>query len=263
MRPAAVLRALLDVVYPRRCAGCAAGGWPFCERCRIELVRLSPPWCPRCGRPRDASAPVPCGDCPPPPIAWARAPFLYEGPARQALIRLKFGGQRSLAESLTPAIASVLTLAPPAGWEARPFVRAPVVTWVPLGRRRRRDRGFDQAEVLARSVAAGLEVPIRPLLRRVVETSPQARRSGEERRLALAGAFEAREAPPERVVLVDDVLTTGATAAACAGVLVDAGAVEVGVLAAARSLNGRLPARCYAPAVLPPGSVVARGIDPR
>jgi ComF family protein len=204
---------------------------------------------------------VPCSDCPPPSIAWARAPYLYEGPARQALIRLKFGGQRSLAEALAPAVASVLALGPPAGWHARGAER--VVTWVPLGRKRRRDRGFDQAEVLARSVAAGLGLPVRPLLRRIVETGPQARRSGEERRVALAGAFEAREAPPERVVLVDDVLTTGATAEACARVLAEGGALEVGVLAAARSLNGRLPARCYAPTVLPPGSVVARGIDPR
>jgi ComF family protein len=263
MRPTALIRALLDVVYPRRCAGCAGGGWPFCDRCRTDLVRLSPPWCPRCGRPRDAEASVRCTDCPPPPIAWARAPFLYEGPARRAIIRLKFGGQRSLADALAPAVASLLVVSPPTGWEVRTSDSPPVVTWVPLGRRRRRDRGFDQAEVLTRSVAAGLGLPVRPLLRRVVETSPQARRSGEERRLALAGAFEAREAAPERVVLVDDVLTTGATAGACASVLVEAGAVEVGVLAAARSLSGRLPARCYAPAVLPPGSVVARGIDPR
>ncbi len=114
MRISAVLRALLDVVYPRRCAGCAGGGWPFCVRCRAGLVRLSPPWCPRCGRPREADGSGPCADCPPPPIAWARAPFLYEGPARQALIRLKFGGQRSLADSMAPDVASVLDLGPPA-----------------------------------------------------------------------------------------------------------------------------------------------------
>jgi predicted amidophosphoribosyltransferase len=127
-----------------------------------------------------------------------------------------------------------------------------VITWVPLGPRRRRRRGFDQAEALARPVAALLGWPVRPVLRRVVETAPQARRSGPERREALEGAFRSREPVPAAVVLVDDVLTSGATAAACASVLMAAGCREVGVLTAARALNGRLPVRCYTPAPVGP-----------
>src|SRR5213593_61235 len=103
----------------------------------------------------------------------------------------------------------------------------------------------------------------RPLLARTIETAPQARRSGEERRRALQGAFRATGAVPALVVLVDDVLTSGATAAECARALRRAGAADVGVLTAARSLGGGLPARCYNPPGLQPGSVVAREMSSR
>lgn len=189
-----------------------------------------------------------CPDCPPLEVSWSRAAFLYEGTVRRALLRVKFDGARSTAEVFAPAIAGLLDGA-----------RLPdIVTWVPLGRRRRRARGFDQAEVLARAMASAASLPIAGLLRRVVETPPQSRRSASERRLGLAGAFVAVARAPARVLLVDDVLTTGATAAECAGALRAAGALEVGVVTVARSLGGPLPPRCYTPAGLQLGSVVAR-----
>src|SRR5262249_48256953 len=142
--------------------------------------------------------------------------------------------------------------------------RPPVaVTWVPLGRRRKRSRGYDQAQVLAERVAATVALPCVRLLARVVETPPQARRNASERANALRGAFRSARAVPESVLLVDDVLTTGATAAECARALIAGGAREVGLLTAARSLGGPVPARCYTPTGLQPGSVVARGNDPR
>jgi predicted amidophosphoribosyltransferase len=200
-----------------------------------------------------------CADCPPPPVAWARAALLYEGPVRRGLMRLKFSGWRSAARSLAPwmveAFLGDLPVARPPGTS--------VVTWVPLGRRRRGDRGFDQAEALARAVAAEVGWPARRLLDRVVETSPQARRGGAQRREALRGAFRARPRIPPWVVLVDDVLTSGATTAECARVLMGAGAREVGVLCAARALGGPVPARCYTPLGLRPGSVVARETSSR
>ena len=97
------------------------------------------------------------------------------------------------------------------------------------------------------------------LLARVVETAPQARRSGQERQAALKGAFQATTSRlPESVLLIDDVLTSGATAAECARVLIGNGVREIGVLTAARSLGSGLPGRCYNPPGLQPGSVVAR-----
>jgi predicted amidophosphoribosyltransferase len=154
-------------------------------------------------------------------------------------MRLKFTGERSVAAAMAPFIAPFLE------WPIAPAKDPPVVTWVPLGRRRRRARMFDQAEALARAAADVAGQPVVRLLKRVVETDPQARRSGPERRRALRGAFETRGRAPATVLLVDDVLTSGSTAAACAEALMAAGARTVVAVTAARSLGGPLPARCY------------------
>jgi len=197
---------------------------------------LSPPGCIRCGRPFACPVDV-CADCPPQPIAWARSAFAYDEPVRRALLDLKFGGARAVGDAFVPQMA--LAAADRLGVEC-------VITWVPLAKRRRRERGFDQAEILARGLAAGTGLPVQGLLRRVRETDPQARRGAADRRRALAGAFRVVESPPAAVTLVDDVLTTGATAAECVRVLRHAGAERVGLVTAARSLPGELPARCYA-----------------
>ncbi len=162
---------------------------------------------------------------------------------------MKFGGARLIAEALAGPMAVLLEpslRAPP-----RLERSGPVITWVPLAPRRRRSRGYDQGELLARHVARCLGLPVGALLRRTRETAPQARRDRAARRTAMLGAFAAVEAPPAHVVLIDDVLTTGATAAGCAHALVGAGAQEVGVLTAARSIGGPVPARCYTPALGP------------
>ena len=115
------------------------------------------------------------------------------------------------------------------------------VSWVPLSRRRRAARGFDQALALARVVAPRLDLPLVPLLGRVADAGPQAQRGGAERRLAMRDVFAARGRSPERVLLVDDVLTTGATAGACAEALLAAGARRVSVLTAARAAAQATP----------------------
>ena len=255
LRP--MLDALVDVLFPRRCEGCGHGAWPFCPACWAAVALLVPPGCARCGRPLPGNVSS-CPDCPPPPLAWTRAAFLYEGPVRRSLMRLKFGGSRSSAAAFAPWMAWALARSPPCGM---PTSEPVVLTWVPLGRRRRRTRGYDQAEALARVVGRITRWPVQPLLARSFQSSPQARRTGRDRRLALRGAFHATGQAPGTVVLVDDVLTTGATAADCARALREAGAGHVGLLCAARSLGGAVPARCYNPAVSRPGSVVAREIS--
>ena len=168
---------------------------------------------------------------------------------------LKFGGKRSVAAGLAPAMGEALSRAPGP---------RPVLTWVPLAPRRRRERGYDQAEVLARAVGRATGLPVVRTLERVLETAPQARRDAAQRRRALHGAFRALPGMPSGpLVMVDDVLTTGATAAECAAVLRLAGTQEVGLLTAARSLGGGVPARCYNPPGLRPGSVVARETSSR
>ena len=210
---------------------------------------LAPPWCERCGQPL-VRALRSCSDCPPEPVARLRAPFLYEGPARAAVHRLKFSGWRSVAGALAAAMA------------AMDLGEADAIAWVPLARSRLAARGFDQAAALARALGPRLQLPVVSLLQRTVETTPQARRSGDERRAALLGAFRCTTSrPPGSILLVDDVLTTGATAAACAVSLVQAGATEVSVVTAARALS-RSGGRRYTRGVFPSGSVVARGSSP-
>jgi predicted amidophosphoribosyltransferase len=173
-----------------------------------------------------------CRDCPPATIASARAAFAYRGPAREAVHRLKFSGWRGVGEALAGAL---VTLGPPA---------ADAVTWVPLAPRRRAERGFDQAQVLARALARQLDLPSSAFVRRRSAAGTQARRARDERFAAMAGAFVplGRGGPsPPTLLLVDDVLTTGATAAACAAALADAGAHTVHLLTACRSFSDHSP----------------------
>lgn len=227
---------LLDVLLPPTCAACGAAGWPLCAGCTDLVGVISPPWCERCGRPWEESLGS-CADCPPPAVERARAPFLYDGPVSRAIRGMKFSGWHALGRHLAGAMAQV----------ADDVLPADVITWVPLSRRRRARRGFDQAQVIAEEVAALLDLPVRSLLRRTRDTRAQARKGGAERRRALRDAFVATSDPPRRVILVDDVLTTGATAAACAEVLTRGGAERVSVLTAARSLGGPVPVRCQGP----------------
>ncbi len=120
---------------------------------------------------------------------------------------------------------------------------ADAVTWVPLARRRLAERGYDQARALAAAVGVRLDLPVVRLARRAVATAPQARRPGQERRMAMQGAFEpvARPNFPDRVLLVDDVLTTGATAAACAEAIAASGVRRVALFTAARAFAAKGP----------------------
>ncbi|HEX9122761.1 MAG TPA: hypothetical protein VF984_05280, partial [Actinomycetota bacterium] len=184
-----------------------------------------------------------------------RSAFLFTGPARSAVHRLKFSGWRAVADALGGAAAAV--------WSDP----VDVITWVPLSRRRLAERGFDQARALAHVVSRRTGMPLECLLERIADTSPQARRGGADRRRALDGVFRARGAvQATRVLVVDDVLTTGATAAACASALREHGAGWIGLLTAARASSRprteparRLGAGGYTRAGLAPGSVVARG----
>jgi ComF family protein len=208
----------------------------MCPACTDGVGVITPPWCQRCGRPWEEPLPS-CADCAPRVVDAARAPFLYDGPLARAVRGMKFSGWHALGGHLAAAMAEV----------AADLLPADVVTWVPLSRRRRARRGFDQAEVIAASVARRLMLPAARLLRRTRDTRAQARQGGADRRRALEGAFACSSRPGGTILLVDDVLTTGATAAACVRVLKRAGAARVVVLTAARSLGGSVPARCLGP----------------
>lgn len=229
----------LDLVYPALCPVCDARLGPgrrdpLCGACWAAIPRIEPPVCAACGDPRPPAAPgggearcPACAACPP-PFAYARAAAVYAGPVREAIHALKFAGRQTLARPLADLVLEQCAAALP------PDVDALVP--VPLSPARERERGFNQSALIAERLAVALAVPVRPgWLRRTRPTRPQSDLGADERRDNVRGAFAgARAAAGRHVVVVDDVLTTGATAAECARTLVGAGARRVGVLAVAR-----------------------------
>jgi len=221
----------LDLLFPARCAACdEPGESPFCALCAETLVMASP-GCPVCGAPQDESLlpalkPRRCPHCRarPPPFAFAAAPCLHGGALAEAIHRLKYEGREDLGAAL-----AVL-------FEACPLPKSDLLAPIPLHPRRLRQRGYDQAALLAAGAARRFGLPLRRLLLRVRETGQQVGRDRTSRERAVRGAFvAAAEVTGARICLIDDVLTTGATASAAAAALLDAGAAQVEVRTLARA----------------------------
>jgi ComF family protein len=181
--------------------------------------------CERCGRPTPVATDR-CRDCRDRDVGYvcARSAAVYSGPAREALKAFKLLGERRTARSLAARMAA-----------AAHEIVGDQVTWVPSTRRGEAERGFVPAEALARPLARLLGLPAARLLSKVRETRDQAGLSRVERRSNLGGAFAATGGVPGRVILVDDVMTTGATLGACARALRDGGAERVVAAAFARA----------------------------
>ncbi len=216
--------AVLDLAFPATCSGCGREGPPLCERCRPALdARLALPGGTPIGLPADIPAPLL-------QLEWC-APFV--GPVRAALHDLKYAGERRLAEPLGVAVAR--------RW-ARVGIGTEVVVPVPVHAVRERGRGYDQAALIAAVVARELGLPLVRALERARSTVAQFELGRDERAANVAGAFHvpasiagAEPCPRDAwVLLVDDVVTTGATLAACAAALESAGARAVSAIAVAR-----------------------------
>ncbi len=232
----------LDALLPPRCLACtAAVDTPgrLCAGCWATVDFISPPQCALCGFPfdYDEGAEVLCGACAasPPAFDRARSVLRYSGVARDLVIGFKHRDRTHAA--------------PPFGrWMARAgealLADADAVTPVPLHRFRLFTRRYNQAGLLARELARVAGVRFAPdLLARTRHTPSQAGRSRRARFENVRGAFAVRRGRGEdvrgrRIVLVDDVMTTGATAGACAAVLQRAGASRVDVLSLARVVPG-------------------------
>lgn len=218
---------LLDLALPRRCAGCGLGESILCERCRAALHRLDGPLCARCGAP--TAWPVArCAECAGRriPFATARAAVAYDGSAPTLVAAWKERGLRSLAAACAELVAATVPAPPVAA-----------VTYVPGEPERVLWRGHNAGEALARLLGERWSLPVLPLLERSRRVLRQRGLSRAERRANVRGAFRASAAPPRTVALVEDVYTTGATAAAAATELRRAGARAVHVVAFARAVR--------------------------
>jgi ComF family protein len=219
----------LDAVFPRRCLGCGAAGAFLCARCLATAPRATPRRCPTCWMPSDGPDTL-CWRCRerPPHFEAARCPFIFEGTAREAVNTLKYRGLSALAAGMAAPMAECLR-------QWAPSVKA--IVPVPLVGRRRRLRGYNQSELLARELSrlTGLPLASRALVRRR-STTPQARSADEAaRRRNVAEAFALGVEPVAgSLLLVDDVLTSGATLDACARVLRAGGPGPVFALTFAR-----------------------------
>jgi predicted amidophosphoribosyltransferase len=212
---------VLDLLLPRRCVICSAARTELCAGCRAELRPIRPPFCARCGLP--TARPVArCRDCAGRRIAFAsaRSAVVYDGDVRAFVGAWKEQGLRRLVR-----VAAELVL------EAVPRPDG-VVSFVPADPDRNLRRGQHPPRALAEGLAAAWELPLADPLRRRAGRR-QRGLSRAERRQNVRGAFAAT-APPPRVVLVDDVFTSGATANAAASALRKAGTRRVEVVTFAR-----------------------------
>jgi ComF family protein len=218
---------LLDLVFPPSCAVCSREGTFLCADCEADLPRLEPPYCRSCSEPGPRSLCEWCRSTSQ-PFDGITAPYRWAGAVPDMVYSLKYRGVRASAPRLAELLVAHLSTR---------SIHPDVIVPVPLHRRRERERGFNQSELLAKGIAKRTGMPMETgVLARTRNTAPQVTmKSPEQRRENIAGAFECiGDVAGKRVLLIDDVVTTGATVAACSVPLRDAGASSIWVLSLAR-----------------------------
>ena len=236
-----LLGALLDTFFPPLCHLCSApvgAGHELhlCTGCRDAVKAIASPLCPRCGAPYATADGIDhlCGGCAtdPPPFDAARGAVLFDGPARELIHRFKYERKVHLNRPL--GLLTSVRLA-----EFAAACDADLIVPVPLHIRRLRERGFNQAVLLGEHLSCSWRIPLsRTNLRRVRWTEPQISLTASQRARNVRGAFALRnpaEVEGKRLLLVDDVYTTGSTVAECARTLGSGGAAAVFVVTVARA----------------------------
>jgi len=219
----------LDLMFPPHCAACGRRGAWLCDACVEAIVRFGPPLCPQCGQPRRTA--TLCLTCRrhPSVLAGIRSVGPFVRPLQQAIHALKYEGLRVLAPLLAELLAE--------NWQREPLPVEALVP-VPLHRARERRRGYNQATLLARALSKRIGVPVcaEALIRRR-DTPPQVGLSRPARYENMRQAFALGKTSlaGKQVLLLDDVLTTGATLEACAAPLLADGVHGVWALTLARA----------------------------
>jgi competence protein ComFC len=220
----------LDWLYPPNCGGCGQPGTRWCKECSKSSPEITPPICPICGNPNENEQPCRRCQVSRPLYKSLRSHTVYAGSIRQAIHRLKYRRDVGLGVTLArPKITSLKKL----NWSLD------IITSVPLGLVRFEERGYNQATLLAKPIALCLIVPFSSrVLTRTRETRTQVGLTVTERQNNMAGAFKAKSelVQGKRILVVDDVATSGATLNACANALLDQGALEVYGFSLARAV---------------------------
>jgi ComF family protein len=233
------LAGLASLFYPPLCTVCSASveaGEYVCASCLDKAPRIRPPFCAKCSEPFSGAitGSFACANCAHRTVHFDAAVSVYRsrGIVRKLVHEFKYGRRQFLRHALGRWLAETLD---DARLRDRHF---DMIVPVPLHPARERERGFNQAALLADVMSRDAEIPLRDLLQRVRYTTTQTEFDRNERMENLRGAFRLRknrDVRDSRVLLVDDVLTTGSTLSECARVLKEAGAISVHAATAARA----------------------------
>src|SRR5882762_1022838 len=231
-------RGIASLLYPPACTICLAAvdiGEHLCAECEAKVARIVPPFCAKCSEPFDGAITTTfaCANCAHRRLYFEAAVSAYRarGIVRHVILNFKYGKQIHLRHLVARWLVAAFDD------ERLRERRFDVIVPVPLHPARERERGFNQAELLAEWLSDHLSLPLRPALQRIHYTTTQTAFDRSERMQNLRGAFRLRKKGDVRnlrVLLIDDVLTTGSTLSECARVLKEAGAHSIYAATAAR-----------------------------
>ena len=218
-------RFLLDIIFPPRCVSCEATNAWLCEACLDHIAFITQPICERCGTVLADPLKLSCHQCRHNPLQYIdgirSAAYFENNPIRSAIHFLKYRNHKAVAASLGQILAQTCH---------RYNLQADIIVPVPLHISRLRERGYNQCELLAKGLGGLLHLPVDAhTLQRARATQSQMTLGAAERHQNVVGAFSCRSNTlvGQRVLLIDDVCTTGSTLDACAGALKEAGVASV------------------------------------